>query len=48
MARLTKMDITALKAYCDALVVIRFDVKLGGVEVYSVHKIKMVCIFYDG
>ncbi|MEZ8130161.1 MmcQ/YjbR family DNA-binding protein [Enterovibrio norvegicus] len=42
------MDIAALKAHCDALIGIRFDIKWGGVEVYSVHKTKMVCIFYDG
>ncbi|AMG29949.1 hypothetical protein AL542_05700 [Grimontia hollisae] len=42
------MDIPALKAYCESLVGIRHDTKWGGVDVYSVHQTKMVCIFYDG
>ena len=42
------MDIPALKAHCESLVGIRHDVKWGGVDVYSVHQTKMVCIFYNG
>ncbi len=42
------MDIPTLKSWCDELLGIRFDVKWGGIDVYSVHKTKMVCIFYDG
>lgn len=42
------MNIAALKQHCASLVGIRHDVKWGGVDVYSVHQTKMVCIFYDG
>lgn len=41
------MDVPSLKAHCESLVGIRHDIKWGGVDVYSVHQTKMVCIFYD-
>ncbi|OEE68235.1 hypothetical protein A1OO_21150 [Enterovibrio norvegicus FF-33] len=42
------MNVITLRRHCEALVGIRHDVKWGGVDVYSVHQTKMVCIFYDG
>ncbi|WP_028024705.1 MmcQ/YjbR family DNA-binding protein [Enterovibrio calviensis] len=41
------MDIKALHGHCQSLIGIRHDVKWGGVDVYSVHQTKMVCIFFD-